>query len=252
MRTSLLKLEVLKDRGTKGILATLLVTLVSIGFMSVTFFSSDFRSTMDTSEFAWPKLLDNILLMKVIIMPVFIASIAGRSVEIEDAHNMWNLIKSSGVSLQKLYFTKFLYCALKLFIFQIIDWIITLSFIHLGGMTQQAPLLLISTTFVSQLAISYMLLAIHYVLSLKWSNQLISTAISIIGALSGIIFLLLGSEFSSFNPYSWMGHLMTIGTEKTADGWNMYFIDQDPKIFILSLIIGTLILIVGSKLMRSK
>lgn len=252
MNSKMLWLENKKQKGSKELLVFIALMIISLAVISVTLFSSSFRAEMNESQFAWGKLISSFIFIKVILLPIFIASVVAQSTELEDAHDMWKIIKSSGVSLKKIYYVKFLYIMIKLTGYQCIEYLALVIFITSGGLEQTAPYVMLVSIFISQLLISFFLAAIHFAVSLKWENQLINTALAILGGLSGIICLLLPELASHLNPYSWVGRLMPLGYSITKDTSLPYFIPFDPSMALLSLILGSILLFLASRIMRGK
>lgn len=242
----LMKIEKRKYKNSREFLIFLLLCIITIGIISINLFSNSFKTTMNNSHHSWYKLFDSYFFIKTILSPIFITSVVGKAIEIENNNNMWKIIKSSGVKFNKIYYTKFIYCLIKIFVYQLLEWILVISYIKFFGLRTSFPLQRMLFSFLTQFCVSFLLCSIHYVISLKWSNQLISVSIAIIGSLLGILSLLLPDIFSLLNPYSWYGRLIVLGYDMTTK--NTYIMEFEYKFLFLSLIIGILINLIGPRL----
>lgn len=249
MDTNLWKIERKKYKYAKEMFLILIFAGISIGIISINLFSESFRATMNYDELSWFKLTDSYFFIKMLLSPILLASIVGRSVELENENNMWKVIKSSGVNLKNIYYTKFFYCIRKIFLYQILEWFMVLVFIIYFGPVTDFPVIRIALSFISQFSISFLLASVHYFISLKWESQLISVSAALIGTLAGIIFLFLPNIFSLVNPYSWYGRLMAIGYDySTSSSPNIYLHQFEFKLLFLPVVLGVIILFLGSKM----
>lgn len=211
-----LQIEAKKYRGLPifrllglSIVGTILVALMSV------------FSIKSSEELADPisihLVMSSMAFIKVIILPVILASLASMAVQLENRHKMWNVLRSSGVSYASIYRVKFVYLYSCYLLSQLLEWIIITVILKQRGFTGLVSLSDITLYGLSILGISGFILLGHYLLSLRWNNQLLSLSVAILGSLMGIIILLISKEMMKWIPYSWYGFLMTVDYVKVGD-----------------------------------
>lgn len=242
------KIERKKYKGLKLPLIMILFTLVNIALAAMSMFSSSFTDEMNTSGYAWLLIMDSYLLYTVLISPIFLAMLTSRSVELENHGNMWKVLRVCGVELNEIYTSKFAYIFKFYLFYQVINWLAQFLMAKYVGLTETIPYFRFAIVFLSQIAITFMIMSFHYVLSLRWSNQLISISVSLLGTILGFVSLLLPRIVSDLIPYSWYGALAGMGTEFVRKGvWNRFELPINYRPLILSLIIGIIIYSYGKK-----
>lgn len=230
------KIEMAKYNKFKMLIFYLFVLMASISFVAVTI--NNQIAVTDTNKIfiQWYKIFDSYFFSRVILYPIIISSLASRVISVENENNMWNIICASGIKLELIHKIKFMYVFEQLLILQVLEWacifIISLSV----GISGQIPYYRLFVYFFSQLAISTFLMALHYILSLKWKNQLISVSAAILGSLTGLICVFLPKIFSVINPYSWYSNLLSVNFVRSGDKFIENLRDINYMIIFLALI----------------
>lgn len=244
MNINLRKIEKLKYKNDKNFLIFAIALAASMVYVAIMLFDKSFLS----KENQWLNLLDNLMISHVIIYPLFIASLVSKSVEIENSHNMWKIIYTCGIDHRKILIYKILNIFKKISYYQIFEWIVFICFSRLKGVKEEIDLERFIIYFLSQIAITSLLMAIHYIISLKNSNQLVSISIAILGTLTGLMGLFF-EKISLINPYSWYGKLSSI--EYTIIDKNTFTSSIRPinyETLILSSILACILLIYALKI----
>ena len=222
--------------------------IATLGFLSLNMLSGKFSQGGGENPMAWLQILDQYFFTRLILYPILIAAVIGQAVSIENDNNMWKVLYSSGLDFKKIYRVKFFNIYLKFFLFQCLEWIAFILYAKAVGVTAAIPIGRFVLYFSTQLSITFALLSIHYLLSLKWSNQLISTSISIIGSLLGIIFVFLPKEISFINPYTWYGTLMSIRYIPKNGEWLQSVWPLNYTSIFLGLVLGLSVFLFGAKI----
>lgn len=239
-----MKIEAKKMKGSHSLLFYVFVLIFTFFLLSVSLFSKGFID----GDLACYRLFDAYFFTKLIISPIFFAALIGRSVDMENRGEMWKVLYSSGIDFRSLYRAKFLYTFKGVLIFQALEWVLIIGYTKALGLNQFLPLDRGLYLFLGQALISFCLLSIHYLLSLKWSNQLISTSVSIVGTLTGVIFMLLSKFLSMVNPYAWFANLFSISYIREGKEFVKVLNPKNYRILVLALIVGLILTILGPKI----
>ncbi|MGT2785207.1 ABC transporter permease [Streptococcus merionis] len=242
-----LRIEAKKYRGlpvfrllSGGILATILVTMVTV------------FKIKSPEELADPITIHSIMgsmaFMKVIILPVVLASLASMAVQLENRHKMWNVLKSSGVSYASIYRVKLLYIYMCYVLAQLVEWAVLVLVLRQRGFTGFVPLHELLLYGVTTLLISGFILLGHYLLSLRWSNQLVSLSVAMLGSLMGIIIVLISQIVMKVLPYSWYAFLMRVEYVKVGEEFTKQLRAFDPYPLVASFILGILLYQIGKRM----
>ncbi|MDO5715316.1 MAG: ABC transporter permease [Tissierellia bacterium] len=168
------------------------------------------KSSFPDEEYAYYLALDNYILFKLLISPIIVAALTSRVVEMEDQDDMWKVLFSVGISYGKIFWGKFILLFLKYLLYQVLEWGAILFLFHQKGSLEGLSSWRLIFCFFSILSIHYMYMGFHYLIALKFSNQLINLSLSILEGLAGIIGIFLPQWLSKFLPFSWMGFLMNV------------------------------------------
>ncbi|CRH90743.1 Uncharacterized protein conserved in bacteria [Chlamydia trachomatis] len=181
--------------------------------------------------------LDAASLYHVVLLPIFLASLASISVQIESHHQMWKMLLMTGVGFQTILVTKFRYIFEKVFLMQVINTALFCGLLYGRQLLVAMPWGRFFLVNLGTILISLAILLVHFVLSLSFSNQLMSLSIALIGSLVGIIFIFVPAPFYLVSPYSWYGLLINLHPEKV--GQHFVYHLQKPFVypFIASLIV---------------
>lgn len=243
MKINYRKLEARKMRGSKSLLFYVFVLISTFFLLSFSLFSGDRIG----DEMAWYSVFDSYLFAKLIVMPIFLAALIGRSVDLENRGSMWKVLYSTGIDFKEIYKGKLFYNYKGILAFQVLEWVLMIAYSKALGLSQPLPLDRVLILFLSQALISFCLLSIHYILSLRWSNQLISTSVAIVGTLTGVIFMLLSKFLSMINPYAWFANLFTISYIRQGGEYIRELNPNNYEMIFLSFIVALVLYIFGSK-----
>lgn len=195
----------------------------------------------------WYSIFDANSIFKVILCPIMLASLIGYAVQVENNHNMWKVIRSTGTDLKDLYTIKFMYFFIRVVLLFVLEWLI-IYFLSIGlGLKAAYPLVDSLIRFGGTVLISFMIMAVHYCLSLKFSNQVVSLSVAVICSLIGVITLLISVMLMRVFIYSWYGYFIQIQYSRV----NNEFVGVLNPISLypyLSLIIGLIIFEYGKKI----
>ncbi|WP_101773965.1 ABC transporter permease [Peptostreptococcus faecalis] len=203
------------------IVAFLFIDLCLLG---ANFFNSSFQSTMNNTGYSWMKIMDSLFIFKCVSNPIFLAVLSSKSIDLENQGNMWQYLKTCNVEFKDIYKYKFIYIFRLYFLYQILEWVMMIGTAKVIGLEESFPIFRMVVYFSSQLAISFMIMTIHYNLAIKYKNQLITISISLLGSIAGVISMLLPRFISYLVPYSWYAQLLSISYK---------FVDKDN--FIVSI-----------------
>ncbi|MDD7352596.1 MAG: hypothetical protein PUG84_03945 [Peptoniphilaceae bacterium] len=186
-------------------------TLIPVG---VTFS----RTALNSAYFLY-ELLDAYFFISLLVNPILISSLAKKVIEIEEKNNMWQLQIRLGEKVTDILLNKFKNLSSKLLLLQIIQWILLIvlsekSKYFVFNMDVIIRLLLL---FIAILFINLFFLALFMILEMKTKKVYLTSFLSIIGALSGIICMLTSRLLSYINPFAWISCLMNISYIKEGD-----------------------------------
>ena len=242
MRENLFAIEKRKYRGVWEVLFFALVSAVSLGIAAANLYAGGDGDAL----FRRLSAVDSFLFIKIIVEPIFLAAVAGRSVEIESDRDMWKMIRTAGIDLDKVYATKFCYSLSKVAVYQAVEWAALLVLISVW-VPGPLPWGRIVFSYAGQFCVSFLLLAVHYVLALRRGEARTSAAVALVGTLAGLIFLFLPDVFSLVNPYSWYGRLMQVGYDYTGGEPVRYLMALSYGIPIVAVLLGVAVLYGGIK-----
>lgn len=162
------------------------------------------------------QVFDNNAVFKIVTAPVILASLASMAVQLENRHKMWKVLQSSGVDYYSVYAVKFI-CAiwhLKSLNGELSCFWLTFIVLQSEFLLDVWGFLLFLWPWYRQLCCSCIIF--YPILSLKWTNQLISLSIALVGSLTGIIVLLVSRTFVHVWIYSWYGFLISVDMERVG------------------------------------
>ncbi|TCD46003.1 ABC transporter permease [Streptococcus sp. X16XC17] len=243
----LMKIEIWKYRGVPMFRLLTLAVVITLLVSATAIFQIN-----DSKELADPisvyTVMDSIAFINVILLPTILAGIASMAVQLEERHNMWKVLASSGVAYRVLYRTKFLYIYACYVLMQLLEWACVVILLRWRGFTGHVPVEKLVFYGLSILAISGCLLLLHYVISLKWSNQLVNLSIAVLGSLMGIIIILISKSLMMVQPYSWYGFLMSVHFEKVGDRFVKHLGEMSSYPLSASLLLGILVYQLGKRM----
>lgn len=207
------------------------------------------RNNFDKStQIAWYMLFEASIFIKVIICPIMIASIVSYSVQVEHNNNMWKILKSSGVSFDKLFIVKFIYIFQKFILVYIIEFLIIYVFGKVCGITSSFPFIDSFKKLIGIIIITFTISMLHYLISLYFSNQVISLSVAIVGSLMGIISIFISKVLMYLFVYSWFGFLMQVDFVKSLDVFNISLRELSLYPIFAGLILGTILFVIGKNI----
>lgn len=236
----LMKIEWQKYRGSH-IVALLLVPII------LTILISFMNGFSTTEPLQWDILMMGQNMIKIIYMPVFLASLASIAVQLENRHDMWKVLQTSGVSMKKLYAVKYLLIAGLYSLGQIAEWLVLIGLSRFKGVTQAIPWERFGLALLSQFVISLAILTLHYWLSYRFSNALVSLSISLIGSLAGLITIFISQMLMWVIPYSWYGFLMLVDSQKVNGEWVRTLRTLNPALIVVSVLCTVLFYQLGKR-----
>lgn len=242
-----MKVEWKKYKRLKQILYFTVFFLLSLLFVSLIVFDKKFSK----SGYFYETAFDSYLLVKILSMPILIATMTSKAVEMEQENNMWNVLYCSGISFSKIYADKFLVLLVQLTVFQIIEWCGMVFMVYLRVGAESMPIIRLIYIYSSQWAIQCMLLAVHYVLSLKTNSPIMNLSVAVIGGLTGIIGLLLSDMVSMIYPYSWMGRLLSVKHVPVENGFEKILYPVQGYLFPLALVCAGIVYFYGRRMLQS-
>lgn len=251
MNTILIEQKKYKRLKTSLIFAVFYLLVIAITLMTVGDIS--FLTSEATQGNRWLSVLDSITIFKILYVPILVATLTSRVVEMENNGNMWKMLYALGVEKQSLFISKFALLMFKYFIYLLIEYILIIFLTKRAGLTESIPTFRMLYMFICQLFISYMLMSFHYTLALNSSNQIVNIFVAITGSLVGIIGLFLPTWFSAIIPYSWMGKILNLRHILIEEGKFKIAVNPiNPLPLFLSLVIGTGILLVSANYFNRK
>lgn len=242
---SMMKIEMKKYRGVPLFRVLSLAVVLTLLVCVMPLFR-DSKGMSDVLKFY--TVLDSAAFFNVILLPTILAGLASMGVQLEARHNMWKVLVSRGVQYKRLYGVKFFYLYACYLIAQLVEWGLLILLLTWRGLAGYIPWDKCLFYGASVLVISGFILLIHYLLSLKWSNQLISLSVAIFGSLMGIIITLISKSAMRFVPYSWYGFLMSLRFEKIGDHFVRHVGDMSYFPLIAALFLGTVLYQLGKRM----
>lgn len=242
----LFKIESQKYRGLP-IFRLLFVSLViSILFSCIQIF--DHKTVADLASLAklygvW----DAVAMVKIIVQPVILASLVSMAVQLENRHKMWKVLTSSGVDYKSIYAVKFCYIYGAYALMQILEFLTVATLIKMKGYTVSIPIGRMVLYGLTMLAISGSIMLIHYLLSLKWANQLISLSVAVLASLMSVIMIFISKATMYVIPYTWYAFLMASQLEKVGNKFIYHIAAFDYYPLIASVILGLVLYQVGKR-----
>lgn len=191
--------------------------------------------------------LHSFLFVQVLFLPLLIAIITSKSVELEEQGDMIKVILTSGIDLGKIYDTKLFHLLKSLFLYVSFLWLTIIGELSLFGFdcfTMPARLL---GTFLSFIFISSLILILHYNIAIVLRKHLLNLSFALLGSLLGFISLF----FMKFPiiPHSWYALVSSIAYVKTqGNHFNITLISIPAQPGVLSFILCLLLYCFGKKL----
>ncbi len=212
-------------------------------------FLMGFRKSFIKEEYPLFILIDNYLVIGIIFNPIIISSIVKRTVEIEEKNNMWQLQLSFGEKISKILLDKFKILSVRLFLMQIIEWIIIMAIANrsLNFFIDREVLIRILNLFFSQLFINQVFIILFMVLEMKLAKTYITSFVSIVGAFTGIISMLSSKILCFINPFAFSASLINLSFQKSSDKFIRIL---EPQQYI-TLIISFVVMIFGMVLIKN-
>lgn len=202
-----------KKLGINFLLFIIFVThiLLSVGLT--------FSKSAVNSKYLLYEILDAYFLISLIINPILISSLAKKVIEIEEKNNMWQLQISLGEKVRDILLNKFKNLSLKLLLLQVFEWILLVGlstksqyFVFVGDVPIRLLILFLSVLFTN-----LFFLALFMISEMKTQKVYLTSFLSIIGALTGIICMLTPRLLSYINPFSWISCLINISYVKKGN-----------------------------------
>ncbi|MBG9979581.1 hypothetical protein HZY91_02390 [Facklamia sp. DSM 111018] len=199
------------------------------------------------SEHIWFSLMDAFAFFQLILAPLVIASLYTLCVQVENKHNMWKIIKSSGIDLNRVFHIKFWFIQKKLIALYLLQ-LLTLIIVGKSlGIQLPIPWLDLGFYALSLIGINFALSAVHYYLALRFENPMLGMAIAVFGALSGIGFSLISKMLTYFVPYSWYSFLIRIQHNFVDGKLTQHLISPNIYPLLASIILGIIFYQLGQK-----
>lgn len=126
-------------------------------------------------------------MFQVLLLPIFLASLVSISVQLENRHQMWKILQVSGVSMSQIVGQKVRYIWRSYVLAQVVEWGLVLLLVVSKDWLHHVPWERLDWYGMSVFAVSFTILMGHVFLSLRWSNQLVSLAVAIVGSLVSLI-----------------------------------------------------------------
>lgn len=102
---------------------------------------------------------------------------------------------------------------------QLVTWGVIIEMIILSGLAQAVDWGRVAWYGTSFLVVSLAIVELHFYLSLRVANQLISLAVALLGSLVSVILVFLPFPLMWASPYAWYGYLMSLLPEKMGDSF---------------------------------
>lgn len=165
------------------------------------------------------RVFDGLAVFSVILLPIFLASLVSISVQLENRHQMWKVLQATGVSFPAIFCRKIIYVFGRYLLAQLVTWGIVLGMVCLSGLGQALDWGRLTWYGGSFLVVSLAIVELHFYLSLRVANQLISLALALLGSLVSVILVFLPFPLMWAIPYAWYGYLMSLLPEKMGDSF---------------------------------
>ncbi len=239
------KIEKLKYKHSRQMLIYSLFILVNLLMANVYIFDG-IKKGEDKNLFLFI-ILNGYLFMQILLLPLLIAIISSKAVEIEERGDMLKVLVSSGINLRQIYDVKLIYILKTFTASQIALWIILIGELYLLGYPcfHMPDRLIIM--FISFFAISYLIMLLHYNIAIISGKHLISLSTALLGSLSGFISLFFTKI--PLIPYAWYALINSVKYVYISDN---HFEKQliYPEIYpiIASSILLILMYIAGKKM----
>ncbi|WP_307976216.1 ABC transporter permease [uncultured Streptococcus sp.] len=236
----LFKIETKKYRGLPVFRLLLVAVAMSLIFSCIQIF--DAKSAADLAKITkLYAVFDNAAVVKIIVQPIILASLASIAVQVENRHKMWKVLTSSGVDYKSIYAVKFFYIYSAYLVMQVLEWLLTLALVKWRGYTVSLPIGRLVLYGLSILGISAVIMLIHYLLSLSFANQLISLSVAVLASLVSIILIFISKAVMYVVPYSWYALLMATEPERVGDTF-VYHVTAFNYFPLIASLIVTLVL----------
>ena len=187
-------------------------------------------------------LLDAYFLIQLIFNPILLSSLVKKVVEIEEKNNMFQLQEMLGVEPSKLLLRKWSWLSLRLFVLQLIEWVLIL---HMAARSSyfnfsQVASARVAVIFFSQWLTTSAFVALFLILDTRSKSPYFTLFFSMAGALSGILSMLTSRTLTFINPFSWIISLLTISYVKGSEGFDRV-INPVPWLSMVVSLAGLLI-----------
>lgn len=187
-------------------------------------------------------LLDAYFLFHLIFNPVLLSALVKKVVEIEEKNNMFQLQEMLGVEPSTLLFRKWSWLSLRLFILQLVEWVLILQMaarsnhFHLSQVTSTH----VAVIFFSQWLIASAIVAFFLILDTRSKSPYFTLFFSMGGALSGILSMLTSRVLTLINPFAWDSSLLSISYVKGSEGFDRV-LNPTPWLSLVVSLAGLLI-----------
>ncbi len=239
------KIENLKYKHSKIKMIYFLFAIITLFITSVSIFKSK-SEIIDTNIMLFSS-LHSFLFMQVLFLPLLIAIITSKSVELEEQGAMLKVIISSGISLNKIYDIKLFHILKSFTIYSSFLWIFIIGELKLLGFPCFFMLSRVLTMFLSFIVISYFIIISHYNIAIIKGSHLFNLALALIGSLLGFISLF----FMQFPiiPYSWYSVISSVKYIKNSNNhFTLELINISLLPASISVILFIILYILGKKL----
>ena len=200
----------------------------------------------------WMKLLYNFSIVNCIIMPILVAIVASKIVDIEHKGNTFKLLNTFQGS-KNLFHSKFI-CGIIIIFGAILIQGVSIFLISLINGYGNVPLSHFIYFLLYTTLINIVLLLIQIIFSFQFANQMIAFVVAIAGSFLGLFSLFFGGIISKFMLWGYYGFLSPVSLE-----WNevsrisTYHWNPIPILDLSILAILLMILyILGQKLFKLK
>lgn len=242
----LFKIETKKYRGLPVFRLLFVALAMSIFFSCIQIFNA--KSAADLTNIGkFYQIFDSAAMVKIIVQPIILASLVSLSVQVENRHQMWKVLTSSGVDYKSIYAVKFFYIYSAYLVMQVLEWLLTLALVKWRGYTVSLPIGRLVLYGLSILGISAVIMLIHYLLSLRWANQLISLSVAVLASLVSIILIFISKAVMYVVPYSWYALLMATEPERVGDTFVYHVTAFNYFPLIASLIVALVLYQLGKR-----
>ena len=119
-------LEMKKNKGLKLNFTILILFAIHLFSILIAFKTKDFQ----VNKYPLARILDSYLAISLFFNPIALSSLVKKVIEIEEKNNMWQMQISLGLKVQKILLDKIKNLSIKVFLLQIIEWLIIIFLLN--------------------------------------------------------------------------------------------------------------------------